>query len=128
MHSNNVDASKHVFLWPWMVEHVDRVHSRLQQTVSNEHQPQGCLNTGRHTRQHSLIAYSLGARDESPNTIHIQRNTTSGIRFWEQSRRHTSQRSLIAYAEEEEEEEEEGLHGVHRQLCRNEHPKTKEGC
>jgi hypothetical protein len=27
-----------------------------------------------------------------------------------------------------EEEEEEGLHGVHRQLRRNEHPKTKEGC
>jgi hypothetical protein len=25
-------------------------------------------------------------------------------------------------------EEEEGLHGVHRQLRRNEHPKTKEGC
>jgi hypothetical protein len=25
-------------------------------------------------------------------------------------------------------EEEEGLHGVHRQLNRNEHPKTKEGC
>jgi hypothetical protein len=24
--------------------------------------------------------------------------------------------------------EEEGLHGVHRQLRRNEHPKTKEGC
>jgi hypothetical protein len=23
---------------------------------------------------------------------------------------------------------EEGLHGVHRQLRRNEHPKTKEGC
>jgi hypothetical protein len=25
-------------------------------------------------------------------------------------------------------EEEEGLHGVHRQLRRNEHQKTKEGC
>jgi hypothetical protein len=25
-------------------------------------------------------------------------------------------------------EEEEGLHGVHRQLRRNKHPKTKEGC
>jgi hypothetical protein len=35
---------------------------------------------------------------------------------------------VAAQPESRHEEEEEGLHGVHRQLCRNEHPKTKEGC
>jgi hypothetical protein len=33
----------------------------------------------------------------------------------------------VASVESAEKNEEEGLHGVHRQLRRNEHPKTKDG-